>query len=111
MCFDYVEAHGEEFNPLYKLGFGRVGCAPCINSGKEDIRLWADRFPDMIDKIREFEEKSERTFFAPMVPGMYINKIDEVLEWSTTSRGGRQQDIIHIMEERPSCESKFGLCE
>lgn len=111
MCFDYVEAHGEEFNPLYKLGFGRVGCAPCINSGKEDIKLWADRFPDMIDKIREFEEKSERTFFAPMVPGMYINKIDEVLEWSTTSRGGRQQDIIHIMEERPSCESKFGLCE
>jgi 3'-phosphoadenosine 5'-phosphosulfate sulfotransferase (PAPS reductase)/FAD synthetase len=23
MCFEYVTAHGEEYNPLYKLGFGR----------------------------------------------------------------------------------------
>src|SRR5580765_3178566 len=28
MCFAYLEAHGEAINPLYKLGFNRVGCAP-----------------------------------------------------------------------------------
>lgn len=111
MCFEYVTAHGEEYNPLYKLGFGRVGCAPCINSGKDDILLWQQRYPEMIEKVRQMEAETGRTFFAPMVPGMAINTIDEVLEWATTGRGGRQQDFIRIYEERPACESKFGLCE
>ena len=111
MAFDYVKGHGEEFNPLYKLGFNRVGCAPCINSGKEDILMWADRFPEEIEKIRRYETNTGRTYFAPFVPGLYINTMDQVLEWAKTSRGGRQYDIIKVHAERPSCESKFGLCE
>lgn len=111
MCFDYVTAAGEDYNPLYRLGFGRVGCAPCINSGKDDILLWQQRFPDMIEKIRRYKRESGRTFFAPMVPGMATNNIEQVLEWATTGRGGRQQDFIRIMEQRPACESKYGLCE
>lgn len=111
MCFEYVTSHGEEYNPLYKLGFGRVGCAPCINSGKDDILLWYQRFPEMIDKIRDYERESGRTFFAPMVPGLAMNTIDQVIEWATTGRGGRQHDFIRIHEERPACESKYGLCE
>lgn len=111
MCFEYVIAHGEEYNPLYKLGFGRVGCAPCINSGKDDILLWDQRFPEMIDKIRAWERSTGRTYFAPCVPGLYTNTIDQVVEWSLTSRGGRQIDMIKVTEERPNCESKYGLCE
>lgn len=111
MCFDYVQSYCEEINPLYKLGFGRVGCAPCINSGKDDVLLWAKRFPDMIEKIRKYEAESGRTFFAPTVPGLTINFIDDVLGWSNTSRGGRQTDFIRIAEVRPACESKYGLCE
>lgn len=111
MCFDFVTAHGEDYNPLYKLGFGRVGCAPCVNSGKDDILLWQTRYPDMIDKVRQFEQISGRTFFPPMVPGMALNTIDQVLAWATTGRGGRQQDFIRILEDRPACESKYGLCE
>ncbi len=110
MCFDYVQAHGEEFNGLYKLGFNRVGCAPCINSGKEDIRAWVDRFPEMIDKVRDWEKRVGRTFFAPCVPGKAINWIDEVVEWSKTVWGGKQYGL-HILHERPACESKYGVCE
>jgi len=110
-CFDYVRHHGEEINPLYSLGFGRVGCAPCINSGKDDILRWKQRAPEMIDKIRQYEKESGRTFFAPMVPGMYMNNIDEVLEWCETSRGGRQKDLLRVINDRPACESKYGLCE
>lgn len=110
MCFDYVKAHGEPINPLYSLGFERVGCAPCINNGKDDIRRWADRFPEMIDKIRRWEAEVGRTFFAPCVPGMDINWIDDVVVWSYTDRGGRQFNILNELE-RPACESKFGLCE
>jgi 3'-phosphoadenosine 5'-phosphosulfate sulfotransferase (PAPS reductase)/FAD synthetase len=108
MCFDYVQAHGEAINPLYKLGFERVGCAPCINSGKQDISNWQARRPDMIVKIRGLEERTGRTFFAPMVPGLPMNNIDQVLEWSTTAHGGRQQTLPR---ERAACESKYGLCE
>lgn len=109
-CFDYVKSFGEPINELYTLGFNRVGCAPCINSGKEDVRAWADRQPEMIDKVREWEKRVGRTFFAPCVPGKTINWIDEVVEWSRTERGGKQISLA-VMYERPACESKYGLCE
>lgn len=67
-CFDYCKSFGERINPLYSLGFSRVGCAPCINSSKEDIREWAARFPAMIDKVRAWEQSVGRTFFRPMIP-------------------------------------------
>jgi 3'-phosphoadenosine 5'-phosphosulfate sulfotransferase (PAPS reductase)/FAD synthetase len=111
MCFDYVEAHGEVYNPLYKLGFNRVGCAPCINSGKDDILLWLQRFPDQIDKIRDMEKATDRTFFAPCVPGLRTNTIDDVVRWAQTDHGGRQANILRVINDRPSCESKYGLCE
>lgn len=110
MCFDYVKAHGEPVNELYTLGFNRVGCAPCVNSGKEDIRAWVDRAPEMIDKVREWERRNGTTFFSPMVPGLKINWIDEVVAWSKTKHGGKQLDIL-VLEPRPACESKYGLCE
>ena len=110
MCFDYVRAHGEQVNPLYSLGFMRVGCAPCINSGKDDILNWATRFPEMIDKVRTWEQQVGRTFFAPCVPGMAINWIDDVVAWAKTDRGGRQNNLFRILPP-PACESRFGLCE
>lgn len=110
MCFDYVRAHGEQINPLYALGFNRVGCAPCINSGKEDLLNWQARAPENIDKVRELERVTGRTFFAPVVPGMRMNTIDDVMRWAGTSRGGRQ-DVFPILHEREGCESKYGLCE
>lgn len=118
-CFDYVK--GEPLNPLYSLGFGRVGCAPCINSGKDDITRWATRFPEMIDKIRGWEERTRHTFFSLCVPGIQPrldclgkmsvhNWIDEVVEWAKTDRGGFQFNILKGLEV-PACESRFGLCE
>lgn len=110
MCFDYCIAHGEKVNPLYAMGFNRVGCAPCINSGKEDIRNWDIRRPEMIEKVRGLEQRTGRTFFSPCVPGLRINTIDQVIEWARTSRGGRQQ-LFPVLHEREGCESKYGLCE
>ena len=116
MCFSYCETHDGRYNELYKLGFGRVGCAPCINSGKEDIANWAARFPEMIDKVREWERKVGRTFFPPCVPGMdcktpeTISWVDDVVRWARTKRGGRQ-DAFPIFNEREGCSSKYGLCE
>ena len=111
--FAFLKLHGEEANPLYRLGFSRVGCAPCINANKEDVRQWAACFPQMIDKIREWEHRNERTFFAPCVPGKEINFVDEVVSWAKTSRGGKQFNLPMIEAEAAlgTCSSKYGLCE
>ncbi len=37
--FRYIRRHGLEFNPLYDLGFRRVGCYPCLLSGYQDWLL------------------------------------------------------------------------
>ena len=109
-CFDSVRSAGWPVNPLYSLGFSRVGCAPCINSSRADIRQWARRFPAMISKVGAWEIESGRTFFAPMVPGLEINWIGQVVEWAMCERGGRQYSL-DVMIPQPSCQSIYGLCE
>lgn len=112
-CFRFLADHGEEVNPLYRLGFNRVGCAPCINANKGDVREWAARFPGMIDKVRTWEKSVGKTFFAPIVPELRINWVDEVVAWSRTERGGKQLSLpfVEIDAEKKSCTSKYGLCE
>lgn len=70
-CFGYAASHGLDPNPLYLQGMGRVGCFPCINASKGEIRAIALRFPEAFDRIAEWEaicaEASKRgiaTFFA-----------------------------------------------
>lgn len=111
--FSFLKEHGERWNPLYEMGFRRVGCAPCINSSKDDIRNWAARFPEMIDKVRQWEAFVGRTFFAPMVPGKKINWIDEVVEWSKMTHGGKQYSLPFFEAEARSggCTSVWGICE
>ena len=112
--FEYIKNRGEKINPLYTLGFNRVGCAPCINSKKEDIRNWHQRYPEMIDKIREWEKQVGRTFFAPCVPGKAINWVDEVVHWAMHDKDGRSLGMSLPMfpeEPIPACSSKYGLCE
>lgn len=115
-CFDYCA--GEPINPLYSMGFDRVGCAPCIESDKADILNWFIRRPEMLAKIAHWEKTVTlpgRTepgfcFFQRIVPGLKTNTIEQVIEWAKTKRGGRQQPFP-IFHEREGCESKYGLCE
>ncbi|QDT94184.1 phosphoadenosine phosphosulfate reductase domain-containing protein [Gimesia algae] len=112
-CFSVLKKAGEEVNPLYRMGFNRVGCAPCINASKADVREWNARFPEMIDKVREWEQRVRRTFFAPCVPGMRINWIDDVVRWSKTAFGGKQPmlPIVEVEAAAGMCSSSYGLCE
>lgn len=47
--------HGIPVNPLYRKGFSRVGCNPCIYASKEEIELTAEHFPERIAQIRGLE--------------------------------------------------------
>lgn len=47
--------HDMPVNKLYRIGFDRVGCYPCIFAKKEDVRLVAEHTPERIDEIEALE--------------------------------------------------------
>lgn len=126
--FDAHRAAGIQPNPLYKLGMSRVGCMPCINANKAEIAEIARRFPEHVDRIEEWElvvgaasKREYATFFAKGPgdsPGKIgsrqvfeIANIRQVVQWSKTTRGGRQFDLLKPAEEVAACSSSYGLCE
>lgn len=52
---DYVVTKGVRLNPLYSQGMRRVGCMPCINCAKDELWEIANRWPQYIDVVREWE--------------------------------------------------------
>lgn len=129
---DVFEAHRRAnvpLNPLYERGHNRVGCYPCIYSRKEEIRLIADYHPERIDEIEELESWASRERVArnDETPGRYGHTqatfflarergkgavglgIRESVEWSRTSRGGRQ---LRLLPEPPGGGCfRLGFCE
>lgn len=65
--------HGLPVNPLYRRGHNRVGCYPCINASKEEIKLVADHAPWRINEIEELEAlgSAERSRRNTEEPGRY----------------------------------------
>lgn len=105
----YLELKGVPLNPLYDQGFRRVGCFPCVNSGKGEL----SRMPDRVwERIEEWEARMGKTFFAPMVPGMELNFAKDVREWSKTTRGGTQFDMFPPeSNDVASCMTTWSVCE
>ena len=114
--FAMHDRHGVEPNPLYKLGFSRVGCMPCLHCGKAEIAAIADRFPEHIARIEQWEKMvsavSKRgisTFFAAdKTPARKPTGVREVARWAKTAHGGRQYLLDFGIEK---CTSLYGLCE
>lgn len=113
--------HGLAPNPLYAMGATRVGCWPCINCRKSELRLFA-KTSEHVDRIRRWEDIVARankrhapTFFAaetdPTDKAGEYARIDKILEWARTSRGGRQFDMFFEQQPGGGCTSDLGLCE
>jgi 3'-phosphoadenosine 5'-phosphosulfate sulfotransferase (PAPS reductase)/FAD synthetase len=118
--------HGVKVNPLYQRGHDRVGCYPCIYSRKEEIRLISEHAPDRIDAIAELEREctelraqrneaepgrythEQATFFQTRL-GVKPQDIRQIVEWSKTSQGGRQYQLL-APEPQGGC-MRWGLCE
>lgn len=113
--------HGLKLNPLYGMGMSRVGCMPCIQSNKQDIRLISRLFPEHIAKIRKWERivrtfsrLGQATFFLQNTKGSNVPVgIDTVVQWSMTRRGGHQFDLLAYTAPPTShvCIYAGGLCE
>lgn len=135
-CFELAKAHGVPPNPLYLEGMGRVGCFPCINASKRELKEIARRYPEAFERIEMWEalvaEASKRgaaTFFASDTTpegaamartgitggrdGPSFPRASQVAQWARTDRGGRQFNWVLDAEADAglSCSSQYGLCE
>ena len=121
--FEYHATNGIEPNPLYKLGMSRVGCMPCINVNKQELREISSRFPEVIDRIAEWEllvgQASKRGYSTFKADKSDLQNRKEIFEklcirervrWSKTSHGGRRYTLLSAMPS-PECSSSYGLCE
>lgn len=45
--------HNLPINPLYLKGTRRIGCWPCINCRKDEIKLISEMSPEAIEKLKE----------------------------------------------------------
>ena len=120
-CFAMHRKHGVKHNTLYEMGMGRVGCMPCINCRKDELLEISKRFPEVIDRIEQWEqavkEASKRqvaTFFAAPSDDSEWSATQTIrvfVEWSKTKRGGRLYDMFRMQNDGPMCTSIYGLCE
>lgn len=122
--FDLAKAAGIEPNPLYLQGMSRVGCMPCINVNKAELRHIAARFPEHPQRIAEWERIvgmcSKLGFSTFMADAHAARDRRQVfadlnvwarIEWARTTRGGRQFDLLAPLDNATSCSSAYGLCE
>ncbi|MCX5518477.1 phosphoadenosine phosphosulfate reductase family protein [Kaistia defluvii] len=124
--FAMHDRHGIAPNPLYARGAERVGCWPCIFAKKDEIRLIAQIDPSAIDRVEEWEsiaggvsKRGAATFFCATDDPLYHDGgtvtaeqfgIRARVEWSKTTRGGVQYDLMARFEAGASC-LEVGQCE
>jgi 3'-phosphoadenosine 5'-phosphosulfate sulfotransferase (PAPS reductase)/FAD synthetase len=120
-------------HPLYRHGAERVGCFPCVNASKAELRLVGELAPKRIQTIREVEAEIGHTMFTEDVrtektkvakaleaqgmsaeeawekagPSVRPIGIDAVMAWANTKRGGKE---IQLERPRTGC-ARWGLCE
>jgi 3'-phosphoadenosine 5'-phosphosulfate sulfotransferase (PAPS reductase)/FAD synthetase len=125
-CFAMHRKHGIKHNPLYEQGMGRVGCMPCIHCRKDELLAIAQRFPDQIERVAEWErivqaasKRGTATLLNSGIKGLSNEEAEEasniyaMVEWSKTSRGRTNFDMFRTDEIEPGalCSSIYGLCE
>lgn len=139
--FSYADARGLAPNPLYLEGMGRVGCFPCINANKPELRAINMRYPEAFDRIAQWEDVASQTskrgvgtfFAADVTPegarlGKEIKKLTDKAERDAASAAapwprakdvaawamtdrGGRQMPLFNPDEGVGCSSQYGLCE
>lgn len=114
--FAYIASKGQKPNPLYKQGMTRVGCNPCINVNKAELKQIALRFPEHIERIAKWERIVKSVSRSGMSSFLHTGQaggtdIWERVEWSKTTHGGKQYSLLNVLDEPSACASAYGLCE
>jgi len=115
--------HGMPPNPLYLKGngAGRVGCGPCVYSGKDDLRWLAATYPERVSLLEDIE-----TMLTHLHPGG--DSEGGAPHWFSIQRGkqaipipvaeavrlasddwGGAAPLLFSAERNPGCQ-QWGLC-
>lgn len=117
---DYIKENGQEPNELYKQGFKRVGCFPCIMSGQKEVYEILKRYPERFDEIIEHEKRIGSSFFKiDFVPNYAQSGICTTTgKKYTTGENVRayleakNSSLDLFADDSPiSCSSYYHLCE
>lgn len=111
---DCILADGQQPNPLYRRGFSRVGCYPCIMCRQSEVReLIKDE--SMKQRLLDAEHLIGRSFFSPNYIPKYACKngkypmVEDVFQYV-----GDKNATLDMFEPEGgyACMSMFhGLCE
>lgn len=111
---DYIIENGVQPNPLYRMGYKRVGCYPCVMASQQDIYNISVQDPDRIDYIADIEKRLNSSFFGPdKIPSRFYKGgyplIGDVVRYVHEKRSsGSLFDDDNVAA---SCMSYYGLCE
>lgn len=117
---DYIIESGQQPNPLYSMGFSRVGCFPCIMARHHEVLQIALNFPNEWERIELAEQETKTSLFPP----------DYIPKWAQTGKDKNNisypyakdvkkylldknatGDLFKEETEGFSCMSFYGLCE
>lgn len=117
---DYIISKGQQPNALYKEGFKRVGCFPCIMSGHKEVYEIMKRYPGHFEKIIEHEKRIGSSFFK-------IDFVPDYAQKGVCKRTGKKyttgEDVRRYLNSKNqtldlfaddsqiSCSSYYHLCE
>lgn len=112
---DYILAAGLEPNPLYKMGYKRVGCWPCVMCSQRDILNIAIQSPERIEQIANLEKELQSSFFGPnKIPTRAItsgNKYSSIRDVVRYVQCQNATGSLFDDDTATSCMSYYGLCE
>lgn len=117
----YILDNGYQYNPLYDLGFTRVGCFPCIMCTHSEIQLIIEHFPERIELIRKHEQETGSTFFPPnYIPSRYCTKLVKRKKTGKIVKVPTIDDVVRYIKDRrikqhkmfvSSCKNVYVPCE
>ena len=109
---DYIINHDQKPNPLYYMGFKRVGCFTCIMSSLAELKLIIFNFPDMWYRLKEAEKIVGSSFFAPgdiplknCANGIFptASDVEKYIKENNAT-------LDLFSTDTPSCMSVYNLC-
>lgn len=111
---DYILDNGLEPNPLYKMGYKRVGCYPCIMASQQDIYNISVQDPERISYIADEEKKLSSSFFGPDKISSKYYKGEYPLIGDVVRYVQGKYSVGSLFDDEDvatSCMSYYGLCE
>ncbi|MFQ5647528.1 MAG: phosphoadenosine phosphosulfate reductase family protein, partial [bacterium] len=115
--FAIHKRYGVEINPMYRMGFKRVGCFPCINCGRNELILMDKHYPGRIEEIARWEkelgEKQKKmmpySYLPPRRKGVVWNIHDHV-RWAKKDAKNARQGLL--FPKATLCSyAELGVCE